>query len=175
MNGMTSVAFCASSPVKSCRVQIIISPSIANIPSSSLKLSDVSRVPLIKFCFLAISWHLMCHIVSNCLWCTHACTVTCTHTLVYMHKQGTTWRIGTYRFTITTQKGFVQYSLQMFRRRRSQLRNPVCWFSITGASVRERARTRDTSCHVLIQLLWNSKYPCLFVLLELHIHHNYVN
>ncbi len=65
INGMTSVAFCAS-PVKSCGVQIII-PSITNIPSSSLKLAEVSRVPLIQFCFPQISCGHLCHIVSNCL------------------------------------------------------------------------------------------------------------
>ena len=51
----------------------------------------------------------------------------------------------------------------------------LCWFSVTGASAREHVRAQDTSCHVLIQLLWYSKYPCLFILVELHIHHNYVN
>lgn len=46
---MTSVAFCAS-PVDSCGVQIIIIPSITNIPLSALKLSEESRSTLIKFC-----------------------------------------------------------------------------------------------------------------------------
>lgn len=57
----------------------------------------------------------------------------------------------------------------------SRFHSLIFWYSITGASVRENARPQDTSCHVLIQLSWNSKYPCLFVLVELHIHHNYVN
>jgi len=38
-------------------------PSIPSIPSSFM-LSDVSRVPLIKFCCPAITWSHRCHIVS---------------------------------------------------------------------------------------------------------------
>lgn len=123
--------------------------------------------------------------MSNCLWCAQAqsharmrlCICASNHP-----KNRNVWA------QIPNTKGFIQwaymymyYSPQMFRHKRLHtrvrmhgLRSPVCWFSINGAPVRKHASTQDTSCHVFIQLLWNPKYPCLFVLVELHIHHNYV-
>lgn len=112
--------------------------------------------------------------------------VTYAHTFAHMHTQRTTYRIGSYGYTFTTQKALYSEPICTWAiahrcsdadkiTSASQLCSLVCWCSITGASVREHARTQDRSCHVLIELLWNSKYPCLFVLVELHIHHNYVN
>lgn len=39
---------------------------------------------------------------------------------------------------------------------------------------RSALRKQDTSCHVLIQLMWNPKYPCTFVLVYLDFHPSYV-
>lgn len=124
MNGMTSVAFCAS-PVKSCGVQIIISLSITNIPSSSLKLSEVSRVLLIKFCFPQISWSHLCHIVSNCLWCPHACVRShirtsrlCLCTNNQSHTEQERMEIHSQHKRLCTKSPYCMYmccSLQMFR------------------------------------------------------------
>lgn len=139
-----------SSPAKSCRVQIIISPSITDIPSSSW-------IPEIQFGFPAIpcvnKW-----VITLCVICTN-------------NEQ---YRIGWIHFHNTKAIQYKGYpSLQMFMR--LHLCKPLCWFSITRATVSECARTKNTSCHVLIKLLWNSKYPCLFVLVKMHIHHNYVS
>lgn len=39
---------------KSCGVQIIISPFLTEIPSSTLKLPEVRTIPLIKLCFICV-------------------------------------------------------------------------------------------------------------------------
>lgn len=98
---MTSVAFCAS-PEKSCGVQIIIRRSLTNIPSS-LKLF---LLPLIEFYF---SESHLCHIVTNCLCCTHASTQSHIHTYRYIcvYAQRTD-HIQDSVYTFTNTKGFVR-------------------------------------------------------------------